>query len=113
VSARRRDEELHDGSRTFIPPYEPGTDVAGCLTAFAAKLTDLNRRHLLAGADGDIQTRDPRDIVQHVEALASGMRASGEVPSGDLVDALGAQCVALWLSVARSEDVRVDTGDAA
>lgn len=79
--------------------------------AYARRLTEYNRTHLLAGGTGDVQNQDPRDILVHVLALAAGMNSTGQVPSMSLVEALGAQVLALGLSVARVEDGRFDTFD--
>lgn len=81
--------------------------------AFARKLTDLNRRHMLAGGTSDVQLRDPRDIVTHLLQLVAGVHSTGQVPPMDLVLAIGAQATALGMSVARVEDGRFDTGDPA
>lgn len=78
--------------------------------AFTRKLTDLNRRQLLAGGACDIQLQDPRDIVRHLLALVAGVHSTGAIPSMGLVDAIGAQATALAMSVARVEDGRFDTG---
>lgn len=85
--------------------------IASIHGAFARKLADLNRRHLLAGGTGDIQAQDPRDISAQIQALASHLACHG--PHMDTVEALGAQITALALAVARVEDSRFDLGDAA
>lgn len=85
---------------------------AEVMHAFARKLGDLNRTELLAGGTGDIQvTLDPRDILTHALALCAGMKSAGVVPPMGLVEALGAQVLALALAVRRVEELRVDTGD--
>lgn len=84
--------------------------VASIHDAYARRLTEYNRTHLLAGGAGDVQNQDPRDMLTHVLALAAGMHSTGQVPSMSLVEALGAQVLALGLAVARVEDGRFDSG---
>lgn len=116
MTGRPTRAELHDGSRTFIPNQgTPLVTTSTILDAFARKLSDINRRHLLSGGSSDIQTQDPRALLKLVESMCSACRSStSRVLPMDQAEALGAHVLALALSIARVEDTpRPDLGDAA
>src|SRR5689334_11371248 len=92
-----------------------GLTVTQIQAAQAAKLTELNDRNVRLGGLA-LALGDPRVIAGQVERLAQTVRA-GVLLEGDtvheLADALAAQVIALRLSLARVEALRIDTGDAA
>jgi hypothetical protein len=104
----KRARHLHQVAADMDPST---VSVRSVHDAFTRKLTDLNRRQLLAGGTSDVQLQDPRDILRHLLALVAGVHSTGLVPPMDLVDAIGAQATALAMSVARVEDLRIDLGD--
>lgn len=108
-------DNLHDGSRTYIPHAGmPRVTTQMVLDGFARKLADLNRRNMLKGATGDFQTtEDPRDLLKRIESMCAVARMSGDVPSMNQAEAVGAFALALALSVARVEDQAPHLGDAA
>src|SRR3954467_10183099 len=103
----KRARHLHEVAAGMNPAV---VSVCSVHEAFTRKLTDLNRRHMLAGGTTDVQLQDPRDIVRHLLALVAGVHSTGQVPPMDLVDAIGAQATALAMSVALVEDGRFETG---
>lgn len=91
----------------------PDVTVTTLQQAYAGKLTDLNRRHLLNGGIGDLQLQDPRDLVARLETMCGAIIVMGGQPRMDQADALGAYALALGLSIARAEDQRAELGNAA
>jgi hypothetical protein len=77
-----------------------GETVASIQAKFARKLTLLNDRHARMNLPV-LSLQDPRSIVEHIDRLA-GYLKFGEL-NPKTVDALGAQCVALRLALARVE----------
>lgn len=110
-----RDESLHDGSRTYIPNQgTPLTTTQNVLDAFARKLADINRKHLLHGGTSDLQLKDPRDLMHLIESMCAASRSrTSRVPAMDQAESLGAHVLALALSIARVEDQQPELGDAA
>jgi hypothetical protein len=88
-----------------------GETVASITAAFARKLTLLNDRHARMGLPV-LSLQDPLDILSHIDGLATGMQyLTARELSEDIVDALGAQCIALRLALARVEALDVTSGD--
>lgn len=85
------------------------------LHAFAAKLTELDRRNVrLVGQALSLQ--DPRDIADHIHGLAYNLRvlhADGGVGGTSNAEAIGAQCIAYLLACARVDELDVTAGDTA
>lgn len=81
--------------------------------AFEAKLTELDDRNgRLSGAA--LMLEDPGVIAFQMERLTANLRISvisGSPAAEDLARALGAQCIALCLALARVEEIRIDFGD--
>ena len=99
MTGRPSNEDLHSGKASYIR-RAGGMQVSDVLTAFARKLTLLNDRHARMNLPV-LSLQDPRDVVNHIDLIA------GHLKFGDLsperVDALGAQCIALRLAMARVE----------
>lgn len=107
--------DLHDGSSGMIRP--PGlplpVTIDTILTDFARTLVQLNDAQLLMGLDV-LSFQDPRDVLNHLAMLTVNARTLGAGAVVDeLVNAIGAQCVAYRLSRARVEDGQLFTGDEA
>jgi hypothetical protein len=85
-----------------------GETVASITAAFARKLTLLNDRHARMNLPV-LSLQDPRSIVEHIDRLA-GYLKFGEL-NPKTVDALGAQCIALRLALARVETLAIASGD--
>ena len=78
--------------------------------AQARKLTDLDARSVLLTGQA-LSLGDPRDIAGHIMNLASLVVINGA--TDDLVDAIGAQAIALRLALARVETLDVTSGNEA
>lgn len=102
--------DLHADALDWTPP---AVTVTTLQQAYAGKLTDLNRRHLLNGGTSDLQLQDPRDLVARLESMCAAIRTLTGQPRMDQADAIGAYALALGLSIARVEDQRLELGDAA
>lgn len=108
-------ENKHEGGfADYVPKFLPApvATQASVFQSFARKLNAFNDQQVRANLPVPA-LQDPRDVLTHVLALAAGMKSTGEVPPMSLVDALGAQVIALGMSVARSEELDPSTGDAA
>lgn len=105
------DDNHEGGFADYIPTFLPApvATQASVFQAFARKLNEFNDQQVRSGLVVPA-LQDPRDVLKHVLALAAGMHSTGEVPPMGLVDALGAQVIALGMSVARVEDGRLETG---
>jgi hypothetical protein len=102
--------QLHDQARDW--PQLPAS-IATIHEAYVRSLRDLNRKWLLKGSRGDIQSWDPRDILVQIESICAGLRMQGKQPGMDNAAALGGYALALGLAVARVEDSQPHLGDAA
>lgn len=80
---------------------------------FEQRLTELDDRNgRLSGAA--LMLEDPRVIAAQIERLAANLRIAsltGGSHTEDLAVSLGAQTIALCLSLARAEEVRIDASD--
>lgn len=110
VSAGDHARELHDQAAAWD---SGAVTIAALGRASAARLTDLNRRHLLNGGTVDLQLQDPRDLVARIESMCGAILVMGSSPRMDQAEAIGAYALALGLAVARVEDGRLDLGSAA
>lgn len=114
------DPGLHDGSKTGKRPANLPDAVTShtVLAAFAAKLTELDDRNVRLGGRA-LSLEDPRVIAGQLARQADLLRVSTILRPTDGTDpialayAVGAQVVALCLSIARADEMRVDSGDAA
>lgn len=98
---------LHDEAARMDPRV---VTVATVHHAFSRRLNDYNDAQVRMGLPVPA-LQDPRDLIGHIQALASQIAYIGG--SMSTAEALGAQVTALCLSIARSEDARLDLGDAA
>jgi hypothetical protein len=96
---------LHDVAAAPRPAGlpEPVLTVGAVMDGFARKLTALNDRHVRMNLPV-LPLQDPRDIVGHIDRLAGHLKFSAHDLDPETVDALGAQCIALRLALARVED---------
>lgn len=101
-------EDLHSGKATYI--RQGGLQVSEVLPAFARALTKLNDRHARMNLPV-LALMDPCDVVNEIDLLVSRLKFSSARPlSAETVDALGAQCIALRLSLARVEALDITSG---
>ena len=102
-------EDLHSGEATYIPPQQPGMDTAACLTAFARRLTGLNDQQAMHGSNA-LALMDPPDIAAQLVGAAKAAQLGGCSESFELI---GALALAGLMAASRSEELRIDTGNAA
>lgn len=76
------------------------------------KLAELDRTQLLC-RNRKLADEDFTWPERSMELRARVMLIVADGPSQDLLDALGAHCVAYKIALARAEETRVDSGEAA
>lgn len=79
--------------------------------AFNHRLAHLQDREAFVGT-GSLLLQDPRDLANRVRQIAD-MASVEDQPSPVTWATIGALALAGWVGADRSEEMRVDTGDAA
>lgn len=110
---RAREDRRNEHRLRAVSPIRPhhGLTVHEIAVSQSARLTELNDRSVRLGG-GAVSLQDPRDIAGQIVFMASVLHQSvvsgGSAPA--LADDLGAQLLALRLSMARSEHDDPHTG---